>query len=523
MHRKWFLFGIVFIVLFVLGGQNVRLQAAPLAQGVIHTVQPDESWEEIAWQYAISMGLLLQSNGVVNPALLTPGQWIFIPVAGSNPVALQSYVMGSTPSIYRLAAAHRTSPVIILLASALTRPSAVPGQIVYVPDIWEIAVLPTALSPTSTALVPTEMPTQTPSPLIEEVPTGALRRSQLGIQGHFLIPDEARDNLLNRVAYDMEFGWVKVQVDWSLIEYAPGQYSSILDELDLFMDDALHRNLNVLLSVTKAPDWARPITEEDGPPSDYQLYYNFLTFIVLRYKYRIQAIEIWNEPNLRREWNGVPLSGAEYVSFLAGASEAIHREGEGIRVVSAGLAPTGINDGVTAVDDRVYFRQMYEAGLADHVDAIGIHPYGWANPPWVQCCGDSGGVPSHNEHPSFFFLNTVQDYRAIQLEYGDTEHQLWATEFGWGSVDGIGIPVPENAPFFAYTDNHEQGDYILEAFRMGQSWDYMGPMFLWNLNVATLAGFDLSQGGYSLLYGNLQTRPAYDLLRDVPIVDDMAP
>jgi LysM repeat protein len=473
MHRKWWL--LVAILLVLLGSGGVTLHAAPLAQGAIHIVQPGESWEEIAWRYATPLDLLFESNGVVNPALLAPGQPIFIPAPGSNPISMVPYVMGPNPSIYELAAIARVPTIMILLASGLSRPFAVPGQVVYVPDVQEIAMIPTVLPPTATIPAPTETPSPMPptasqpsTAITVEVPEGALRRSLLGIQGHFLIPEAARDRLLDMVAYDLEFGWVKVQVDWSLIEYAPGQYSSILDELDLFMDDALHRGLHVLLSVVKAPDWARPTTEEDGPPANYEDYYHFLTFLVLRYKYRIQAIEIWNEPNLRREWNGAPLSGAEYVSFLAGAAEAVHREGEGIRVISAGLAPTGINDGVTAVDDRVFLQQMYEAGLANYVDGVGIHPYGWANPPWAQCCGDSGGVPSYNDHPSFFFLNTVQDYRAIQLANGDTDHQLWATEFGWGSVDGLDIPVPENAPYFAYTDNREQGDYILEAFRMGQ-------------------------------------------------------
>lgn len=344
--------------------------------------------------------------------------------------------------------------------------------------------------------------------------------SRLGIQGHFFIPGEDRRRLLDLIAYDLDFGWVKIQVDWSLVEYAPGQYSSLLDELDLFMDEAHNRGLRVLLSVAKAPDWARVTTEEDGPPSDYSRYYDFLRLLVLRYKYKLDAIEVWNEPNLRREWNGGTLAGAEYVEFLAGAYETIKREDARILVISAGLGPTGVNDGSTAIDDRVYLRQMYEAGIANYADAIGIHPYGWANPPWARCCGDSGGVPSHNEHPSFFFLNTIEDYRAIQSEFGDLERPLWATEFGWGTVDGLGLPVPENAPFFAYTDQGEQAEYILEAYRMAQEWDFMGPMFLWNLNVASLAGFDSSQAGYSILGEDQRPRPAYERLRDTPRVEE---
>jgi hypothetical protein len=182
------------------------------------------------------------------------------------------------------------------------------------------------------------------------------------------------------------------------------------------------------------------------------------------------------------------------------------------------LAPTGV-DNAEAKNDRTYFREMYAAGLANHTDVIGIHPYGWANPPWTRCCGQSD-VPSHNNDPSFFFLNTVEDYRNIQIENGDSGRQMWATEFGWGSVDGLGLPVPDEQPFFAYLDQAKQAQYILEAFRIGQQWDFMGPMFLWNLNMSNLDGsVDPNQAGYSILSDNMWPRPAHKALEDAPKTD----
>ncbi|MEJ2149588.1 MAG: hypothetical protein P8Z40_08905 [Chloroflexota bacterium] len=45
-------------------------------------------------------------------------------------------------------------------------------------------------------------------------------------------------------------------------------------------------------------------------------------------------------------------------------------------------------------------------------------------------------------------------------------------------------------------------------------------MFLWNLNVATLDGYDPNQGAYSILAQIDRPRLAYDVLRDTPRIND---
>src|SRR5262249_59496432 len=111
---------------------------------------------------------------------------------------------------------------------------------------------------------------------------------------------------------------------------------------------------------------ARKTNTEDGPPTDFNDYANFLTAIATRYKGRVLAYEIWDQPNIRRSWNGRPLSAASYVELLRVAYGAIKAVDPGIVVVSAGLAPTGFNDGVNAISDRVFLRQAYTAGLASY-------------------------------------------------------------------------------------------------------------------------------------------------------------
>jgi LysM repeat protein len=509
--------------------------AAQPVRDEYYTTQEGDTWESVAAGFGLPVTTLWQANGIINPALLEPGLRLFIPSSiETSKRAVVGVLVGGEGTVWR-GALNSGNPIsIVLYLNGLPSLGQGIGLHVYAPNIQSnIGAIAEAQS-----VEPTPLPIE-PTPTVDnsgdddngddddddtdtQPVEGAFDPELMGIQGHFFIDENQRTRLLDRVAYDIDFGWVKQQIRWEEFEYLPGQYSDVMVEaLDLFMDEAQARGLKIMLSIVAAPDWARSTTEEAGPPDDFNAYNEFVKWIVLRYKYRINAIEIWNEPNLGREWRGGTISGAEYVRLLAGAYDTIKTEyPEGnITVVSAGLAPTGVNDGVNAIDDRVFLRQMYEAGLVNYTDAIGIHPYSWANPPWTRCCGDWGGAPTHNNHPSFFFLDTIEDYRAIQADFDDSGRQMWATEFGWGTMDGLDRPTPPETPYFNYINKVQQSEYIVEAFRMGQSWDFMGPMFLWNLNIATLPGLNNDQSAYSIMSDFRTPRDAFYTLRDLPKLD----
>lgn len=519
---------LLILVAVVLFGPGLPVQAAPEGQAAYYTVQASDTWSGIAAAFGVPARAIWQANGVTNAAALSEGQRLFIPAMQSAPQgAVLTYQIPSTVAALRAAVESGNSVTEMLLLNGVTTPAAVAGQRINVPNrqgaVSAIASQGTAPEPTAAPTSLPAEPTTPPEPPTPTVEVGdAIVRSRFGVQGHFLLQDgDRRARLLDMAAYDVGFGWVKQQVPWNEFEYREDQYSDVMWEaLDAVVDDAYNREMDVLLSIAKAPDWARTSTEEDGPPVDYAEYGEFVGAVVARYKYKLDAIEIWNEPNLGREWRGAPLSGAEYVRLLAVGYEAVksaYPEGD-LTVVSAGLAPTGVSDGINAIDDRTYFRQMYEAGVAQYADAIGIHPYSWANAPWLRCCSESN-VPSHNNHPTFYFLDTIEDYRAIQAEFGDLGRPLWATEFGWGTMDKLNREVPPDAPFYSYVDENLQGEYILGAYRMAQQWDFMGPMFLWNFNIAAMAGFDDSQSGYSILRADDQPRRAFEMLRNVPKIE----
>ena len=98
-----------------------------------------------------------------------------------------------------------------------------------------------------------------------------------------------------------------------------------------------------------------------------------------RYKGRIAAYQVWNEPNLSREWGNRPPDAAGYVGLLKACSDAIRAADPAAIIISAGLAPTGTYDDSAHPDD-IYLQAMYDAGFQHYVDAVGMHAPGFSAP-----------------------------------------------------------------------------------------------------------------------------------------------
>jgi len=259
----------------------------------------------------------------------------------------------------------------------------------------------------------------------------------------------------------------------------------------------------------KAPNWARPANTDlsvEGPPANLQDYADFVGAYAARYKGRVQAIEVWNEQNLWYEWGHEPLDPGRYVDMLCRAYRAIKAADPGMVVVAGALTPTGVNDGSIAIDDVVYLQRMYAAGAKNCFDALGAHPSGYNNPPDAKFGYSNPAEPSFKNHPSFFYRDTMERYRNVMVQNGDTGKRVWPTEFGWASE-------PNPIPGYEYArDNtlEEQASYLVQAYQMAKAWGWVGPMFLWNLN------FGITNPGTELAAFGIANRPAYGALQSMP-------
>ncbi|MDQ7037252.1 MAG: hypothetical protein Q9P01_21130 [Anaerolineae bacterium] len=338
---------------------------------------------------------------------------------------------------------------------------------------------------------------------LPEASAFALDRSAMGVQ---VVPN---DVALPRTA-QLGISWMKVQINWAALQPSgSADISNDFRQIQQFIQNADSSGFNILVSVAKAPDWARSTTSNDGPPDNPDDLAVFLSLLLREMGSSIDAIEVWNEPNLIREWDGsLSFSGEGYMQLFAPAYDAIRAFSSDITIVTAGLAPT--DTGSFSVNDRAFLNQMYDGGLANYADiAIGIHPYGWGNAPDVRCC-DTLPDRGWDDAVQFFFVNTLEDYNSITTANNHAV-KLWATEFGWASWEGFGGIPPEE--WMSYNTLSDQEAYTIRAFQLGQALDYVGPMFLWNLNFAN--EFTVPQNSEVIAYSMIvidSTRPLFNTL-----------
>ncbi len=325
-----------------------------------------------------------------------------------------------------------------------------------------------------------------------------LNPRRMGMQVQWYVPQPQWERAMD-LAAPLGVGWIKVQADWGMLESAPGQFSGNFPVFASAVRDANARGYRVLVSVAKAPSWARSTGGDSAPPDNPQDLADFMTRMLSEVGGSIHAVEIWNEPNLRREWNtdAFAFTGAGYMRLFEPTYAAIRAYSPRITIITAGLSPTA--SGTSSVNDRTYLRQMYAAGLGDYNDiAVGVHPYGWGNAPDERCCNPSGA--GWDDRGQFFFLDTLSTYREIMTDNDHDSLNLWATEFGWPTYEDLPGAAPE--VWMVSLSSEQQADYVADAFAIGQGFEFMGPMFLWNLNFAdthTVANVG-ELAAYSLLY-----------------------
>jgi hypothetical protein len=339
-------------------------------------------------------------------------------------------------------------------------------------------------SPTSTPPEPTVLPTLTPTPI------PLLDRTRMGIQVASNMGRAEWDASLSR-AKELGVEWIKVQLNWAFLQ-PNGQDPNheLLKLFEINLETAKQFGFKVMLGTAKAPAWARNGDPASGPPGNPQTFADFLTMIFTQTKIgaSIDAIEIWNEPNLRAEWatDQYGFDGASYMRLFAPAYGAVRGYRQDLTIIVAALAPTGDSEGTR--NDRAYLQEMYDAGLGNYRDVVmGVHPYGWANPPDARCC-DPSPERGWDDQPQFFFLDTLEDTRAIMTRNGHGDIPIWVTEFGWTVWEDLGVQIPEpveNHLWKLENSPQEQADYALRAFELGLSRPDVGVMILWNLNFAS--------------------------------------
>jgi hypothetical protein len=308
-----------------------------------------------------------------------------------------------------------------------------------------------------------------------------------GMQAFLWWHPEVADRDL-RLIRDAGFGWVKQAFAWRDIEGAgKGQLDwSIPDRIV----DQVQRvgGLKLIVRLDSDPTWASGQSYPNAkgilmtPPQSLQDYANFCGAAAARYKGRIAAYQVWNEPNLAREWGGRVPDPAGYVAMLKACYQAIKRADSQAIVITAGLAPTTQNN-AAAEPDTEYLNRTYAAGAKPYFDALGAHGAGYKAPPEK----DPGEVATD---PNFYnagdpycpgpacrvyCFRHVEDLRQVMVDNGDSSKQVVVLEFGWTQD-----PRPDSPYHWFAVTEQQQAAYLVGAYGYAkQNWQpWIGVMSL---------------------------------------------
>ena len=309
------------------------------------------------------------------------------------------------------------------------------------------------------------------------------------------------------------FNWMKIQVEWQNLETAPGTVD--WSQLDQIVQTAQTGNVKLLFSVVDAPAFYR--TPTSGlTPGDPNTFRNFMQQVAARYAGKVSAYEIWNEENLSREMGSGNVDPVNYLPLLQAGYTGVKAGDPNALALLGAPSPTGANIPGESIDDLQYLQQLLalNGGQAKaYFDAVSAHPSGFSNPP--NCtpatpqCSLSGGF---NNDPSFFAFYRVGQYHDLMVAQGIGDKKIWFTEFGYCSNS----TPPPGYEYCTSIDATTQANFLVQAFQMARSLDYVAGMMQWNLNYQLAVPQTDEKWGFGILRDDWSGRPAYSALSQMP-------
>jgi hypothetical protein len=202
------------------------------------------------------------------------------------------------------------------------------------------------------------------------------------------------------------------------------------------------------------------------------------------------AIEIWNEANLDREWPRDQIDPAAYTRLLAYSYNAIKGSNGGTIVVSGAPAPTGAEAAFPGqvMNDDNWLRGVVNAGGLSYMDCVGVH----YNEGTVSPTAWTGATQGDNYYTRYYG-GMVNTYRSIT----GGARPLCFTELGYLSPEGYGA-LPSNFAWASSTTVAQQAQWLGEAVSLARGSGQVRMMIVFNVDFTQWLPTD-PQAGYAII------------------------
>ena len=172
--------------------------------------------------------------------------------------------------------------------------------------------------------------------------------------------------------------WQRRTCRWSSLETAPGKWD--FSDWDYYVELSKNAGKKLLAILAYDTPW---IHEEKDAPTiigarELPAYLNYVETVVRRYRDKIDAYEIWNEPNLSK-WQG---TYEEFITLCRATIKTIRSVDPDVKILAGAFSrvPTGL------------IRKMARAGVFDEADGISFHPYALNPAGTAELCDELAGI-----------------------------------------------------------------------------------------------------------------------------------
>ena len=217
---------------------------------------------------------------------------------------------------------------------------------------------------------------------------------------------------------------VRDEVHWGTVERVKGQLS--FPERARWVESAAANGIRCLAVLTygnpiydfgqptqadldAGAAWDCTIPVRDGNPETtaddeyFDAYIRYVDFVSKHFAGKVEAYEIWNEPDLRY-FNTKDAAAAEYAELLKAAYQTIKQNDPDVTVLGGAIAFR-----------TEYIDGMMKAGAGSYMDGLSVHYYLGTSAPEKRA------------------RNRLDDYRDVLVKYGYDKMPVWVTETGWAN------------------------------------------------------------------------------------------
>ena len=243
---------------------------------------------------------------------------------------------------------------------------------------------------------------------------------------------------------------IRLMIPWAGVEPILGQLDwSMVDKI---VNAAAAMNMSIIGFINATPVWAMspggmPLSSQ---PADPDAYGAFAAKVATRYKGKIAAYEIWNEPNTVFFATPAP-NAAAYTNLLKSAYPRIKAVDPDATVIGASLSAV-VDFGSWSINPVRFISEMYAAGAKGNFDALSFHPYNYN-------LKFSDGMLIANSP----VLQMVQ-MRQLMIDNGDEGKRIWATEYGEPT---------------SVVNESTQAAYLKDIYTKWQEMPYAGPLMIY--------------------------------------------